>query len=273
MVLEGAFYFYTMSFKSFTDQLGNPVSVSFPPKRIISLVPSQTEALATLGLEDEVVGITKFCVHPEHWRKSKPIVGGTKNINLTKIHALEPDLIIGNKEENDRGSISELQKYYPVWLSDVVTFSDALLMIEGIGKLTNTEASSLRLQKDIQESLFQIKSFQGTSVLYLIWKEPWMGAATGTFIHEMLQVAGFTNCLAYTTRYPELSEEVLRQLSPEVVMLSSEPYPFSDKHRYELQALFPEAKIVCVDGELFSWYGSRMLHFPAYINFLRTVLI
>jgi ABC-type Fe3+-hydroxamate transport system substrate-binding protein len=273
LVLKGAFYFYTMSVKTFTDQLGNPVSVSFPPKRIISLVPSQTELLATLGLEEEVIGITKFCVHPEHWRKSKSIVGGTKRVNLQKIHSLEPDLIIGNKEENDRGNISELQKYYPVWMSDVVTFSDALLMIEGIGKLTDTEASSLRLQKDIQESLFQIKNFQGTSVLYLIWKEPWMGAATGTFIHEMLQVAGFTNCLAYTKRYPELSEEVMKQLNPDVVMLSSEPYPFSEKHIDELQAIFPEVKIVCVDGELFSWYGSRMLNFAGYINSLKPQVI
>ncbi len=268
--MEGAFYFYAMSFKTFIDQVGNPVSVSFPPKRIISLVPSQTELLASLGLEKEVIGITKFCVHPGHWRKSKSIIGGTKNVNLQKIHTLEPDLIIGNKEENDRDSILELQKCYPVWMSDVVTLSDALLMMEGIGIITNRETESHRLQKKIQETLYQVKHFQGTSVLYLIWKEPWMGAATGTFINEMLLLAGFTNCLSIMRRYPELTEEVMKDLNPEIVMLSSEPYPFREKHRHELESVFPQAKILCVDGEIFSWYGSRMLHFSAYINSLRT---
>lgn len=259
-----------MLFKAFNDQLGKQVFVSFPPKRIISLVPSQTELLASLGLEEEVIGITKFCVHPEHWRNSKSIVGGTKNVKLTKIHELEPDLIIGNKEENDIETITALQKYYPVWVSDVITFSDALLMIEDIGKLTDKEASSIHLQENIRESLNHLVPFQRTSVLYLIWKEPWMGAATGTFIDEMLQVAGFTNCLANFKRYPELSDEILMELNPEVILLSSEPYPFSKKHCLELEALFPRAKILCVNGEMFSWYGSRMLHFASYINSLRT---
>jgi ABC-type Fe3+-hydroxamate transport system substrate-binding protein len=273
LVLEGAFYIYTMSFKTFTDQLGNQVSISFPPKRIVSLVPSQTELLDSLGLDNEVVGITKFCVHPEDWKKTKQIVGGTKHFNIAKIHSLEPDLIIGNKEENDKESIEELQKYYPVWMSNVITFSDALLMIDGIGKLTNTEEIARQLQERIQGSLSQLQVFPGTRALYLIWKNPWMGAATGTFINEMLQIAGFTNCLSNMNRYPELSEEVMKQLNPDVVMLSSEPYPFSDKHRTEVQSLFLGATILRIDGEIFSWYGSRMLNFAGYINSLKPQVI
>ena len=117
---------------TFIDHLGKQISISFPPKRIISLVPSQTELLADLGLEDRIVGITKFCIHPEPWQKTKTIVGGTKKFRFDVIDSLKPDLIIGNKEENYQGGIEQLKSQYPVWMSDIVTLKDAFAMIREI---------------------------------------------------------------------------------------------------------------------------------------------
>src|SRR5579859_1404952 len=130
---------------SFTDQLGRTIFLPRIPHRIISLVPSQTELLYTLGLDEAVVGITKFCVHPESWFRSKPRIGGTKAIDPARVDALQPDLIIANKEENEKPQIEALATRYPVWISDVHTLQDALAMIRDVGAITGkaTEASAL----------------------------------------------------------------------------------------------------------------------------------
>lgn len=261
-----------MSQQRYRDQLGNEIQVSHPPQRIISLVPSQTEFLADLDLEDRVTGITKFCVHPETWRKSKTIIGGTKKFNFDVIHSLKPDLIIGNKEENYAEGIAYLQKHYPVWMSDIVTLQDALDMMRQVGELTGREVNASAIVENISQSLAAVQKLHTRKTLYLIWKNPWMGAASGTFIHEMLSLAGLQNSLAYQTRYPELTAEAISALNPELIFLSSEPYPFKEIHVDELQQLCPAAKILLVDGEIFSWYGSRLLQFPAYLENLRRFL-
>lgn len=256
----------------FTDQLGNEVSVSFPPQRIVSLVPSQTELLFDLALNDRVVGITKFCIHPENWRKSKTIIGGTKNFDFERIRSLEPDLIIGNKEENYAEGIQTLSAQFPVWMSDIVTLSDALKMIQKIGEITNTSFKSEKIVADIHASFANLKKLQSLKTLYLIWKNPWMAAAPGTFIHEMMRLSGLENVFDKQTRYPELNTEQIQRLNPELILLSSEPFPFKEKHIEELQQLCPNAKIMLVDGEMFSWYGSRLLKFTAYLDNLRRAL-
>lgn len=257
-------FLFSVSAKSFTDQLNNVVQLRHPPRRIVSLVPSQTELLADLRLEDSVVGITKFCVHPEHWRKTKTIIGGTKKFDFDLIRSLQPDLIIGNKEENYREGIETLSAQYPVWMSDIVTLTDALAMIRKVGQLTNTSFASEKIAGDIQSSISKIQKLPSLRTLYFIWKSPWMAAAPGTFIHEMMKVAGLVNCFDTQTRYPELNTEQIIRLNPELILLSSEPYPFKETHIAELQQLCPKAKILLVDGEMFSWYGSRLLKFAAY---------
>jgi ABC-type Fe3+-hydroxamate transport system substrate-binding protein len=240
--------------------------------RIISLVPSQTELLADLGLEDRVIGITKFCIHPDHWRKTKAIIGGTKKFDLQFIQSLNPDLIIGNKEENYPEGINELQKHYPVWMSDIVTINDALTMIQDIGEVTGTRKTAHVILNSIEKEFLKIQKLNSRKTLYLIWKNPWMAAASGTFIHEMMGLSGLENCLNDKSRYPELASEEIKQLNPELILLSSEPYPFKGKHIKELQQLCPKARIFLVDGEMFSWYGSRLLKFPAYLESLRKAL-
>lgn len=249
------------------DQLQQPVNIPTQAQRIVSLVPSQTELLYDLGLDHEVVGITKFCIHPAEWPKRKTIIGGTKQFDFDSIQKLKPDLIIGNKEENYQEGIEMLMRYYPVWMSDIYKLDDAHTMIEQIGVLTHKQERAGQLVQEIQEQFSTIETFNGQRVLYLIWRKPWMAAGQNTFINNMLAISGFTNCLT-EERYPELTASAIEQLNPDFIFLSSEPYPFKEKHFVELQQILPNAKLVLVDGEMFSWYGSRLLKFPAYLHSL-----
>lgn len=255
-----------------TDQLNNTLTLSSRPKRIISLVPSQTELLYDLGLDEEVIGITKYCVHPKHWHESKIKIGGTKKLNLEKIWELEPDLIIGNKEENEKGQVQELMKSYPVWMSDIKTIEEALNMIESIGKITGKENKALKIQNDIREQFshfkLSIRNLQQPlkRVAYFIWRKPYIVAGGNTFIDHMLRVCGLENVFAENMRYPEITPEEIQKANPSLIFLSSEPYPFNKKHIEEIQHICPAAKSTLVDGEMFSWYGSRLLYAPAYFE-------
>jgi ABC-type Fe3+-hydroxamate transport system substrate-binding protein len=262
---------------TFTDQLHRSIEIpDWPPRRIVSLVPSQTELLAHLGLENEVVGITKFCVHPHNWFEAKPRIGGTKTLNFEKIKALKPDLIIGNKEENERAQIEQLAARYPVWMSDVRTLEDAYDMIGRVGELVGKSAEAQKLVATIQGRFStnnqQLTTNNETRAAYFIWRKPYMVAGGDTFIGEMLRVAGFQNVFSHKNRYPEISLEALEAAKPEIILLSSEPYPFSEKHFAPLREICPSAKIQLVDGEMFSWYGSRLLHSATYFQKLRETL-
>lgn len=254
----------------FQDQLKRIVPVDFPPKRVISLVPSQTELLYDLGLREEVVGITKFCIHPESWFRTKTRIGGTKQLNLERIESLQPDLIIGNKEENDKEQMEYLASKFPVWLSDITTFESAMDMIRQLGELVD---KSLEAEHLIQQIIHKKNAYNKPStpqkVAYFIWRKPYMVAANDTYIHEMLQLYGATNVFEHLSRYPEIDLELLVSMDVDAVFLSSEPYPFKNKHLEEFKAVCPNADIVLVDGELFSWYGSRMLKAFSYFEQLR----
>ncbi|MDN4166487.1 helical backbone metal receptor [Cytophagales bacterium LB-30] len=247
------------------DQMGRNVEVPLRPQRIVSLVPSQTELLFDLGLGDRVVGRTRFCIHPKEEVKKCESVGGTKDFTLERIAALNPDLIIGNKEENEQSRIEEVAKYFPVWMSDIVTFQDALAMISQVGALTQADKQAKNLVKEIEQGFAKLnipKSEKHT--LYLIWKNPYMAAGTDTFIHQMMQCMGLSNVLSPNSRYPELTEADISRLDPDVILLSSEPYPFQKKHEAELKMIAPGARVLRVDGEMFSWYGSRLRLAPGY---------
>ncbi|MEO6166048.1 MAG: helical backbone metal receptor [Chitinophagales bacterium] len=259
--------------KTFTDQIGEQITVSFPPCRIISIVPSLTELLFDLGLDERVVGITKFCVHPEDKFRTKPKVGGTKKINLEKIRSLQPDLIIANKEENEEQQVKELMNHFPVWISDIKTLDDAYEMIEKVGALVDKAEDAKHLVTSIKAMFHESATSAALpSCAYLIWRNPYMAAGNDTFINSILEAAGFKNVIRDQPRYPEITIEKLKSLNPEYVLLSSEPYPFSIKHKDELQNGMPGVKILLVDGEMFSWYGSRMLKAGAYFRQLRNRL-
>jgi len=238
--------------------MGFELEIPENPQRIISLVPSQTELLFDLGMEDRMVGITKFCVHPRDKVKNYTKIGGTKKFHLDTIAELKPDLIIGNKEENYEEGINALMEDYPVWMSDIYTLEDALDMMRAVGEITDTSGKANKIVKEIRTAFDSLPtSLRPKQALYLIWNAPYMVAGTDTFINEMLKYAGMENVIT-DSRYPELSAERIHHLNPEVILLSSEPYPFKDKHVEEFSALCPDAEVKIVDGEMFSWYGSRL---------------
>ena len=243
------------------------MSLSHLPRRIISLVPSQTELLVDLGLEHVIVGITKFCIHPDHLRNTKTIIGGTKNFNFSLINQLQPDLIIGNKEENYKEGIELLQKKYLVWISDIETLEDALEMIQKVEELTGKEIQASAITEKITINFNRyIPKINTKRVAYFIWQHPYMVAASHTFIDDMLCRCGFINVFSQLNRYPQINEEQLAASKPELIFLSSEPYPFKEKHLTQFQQICPEASIKLVDGEMFSWYGSRLLHSSFYFK-------
>jgi len=247
------------------DMLGKKIVCNYPPKRIVSLVPSQTELLYDLGLKDSISGQTKFCIHPKEFFGNANKVGGTKKVDFNKIIALNPDLIICNKEENTKEIVETLEEKFPVWTSDIVTIEENNKMIELLGKITQTEVKAAKIITGINQS-FKIKQIFKGRCLYFIWKKPYMAAANDTFINTLLNCSGYVNVLENTARYPALEESEIIALNPDTVFLSSEPYPFKEKHIEELQHILPKAKIRLVDGEMFSWYGSRILHSWQYFS-------
>ena len=238
-------------------------------ERIISLVPSQTELLYDLGLNEEVIGITKFCVHPEVWFKNKQRIGGTKDIHLEEIISLKPDLIIANKEENLKEQIEKLAAHCDVWVTDVNTLEDALQMILEVGNLTGKLQTAIKIKNKIELSFGELNQVVNKKVFgsaaYLIWQKPYMIAANNTFIYDLMIKSGLNNIFENQSRYPETTIEELINLKPTYILLSSEPYPFGEKHKKEFEKLAPGIKVILVDGEMFSWYGSRLLKTPSYL--------
>jgi iron complex transport system substrate-binding protein len=242
------------------DQLHTVFEFLETPKRIISLVPSQTELLVDLGLTKQLVGVTKFCMHPKTIRKDVAIVGGTKTIHLDKIKALQPDIIICNKEENTKEIVESCAKIAPVWVSDIYTIADSLDMISLLGKLFKKEEIAFQIITNIRNQHTSFNAFVANKnvrkVAYLIWKNPFMVAGQDTFINNLLQINKFENIIkAPRSRYPEIDIDSLK--GADLILLSSEPFPFKHAHLRELkQALNKEVRLV--DGAYFSWYGSRL---------------
>lgn len=257
----------------FTDQLGRNLDLPTVPKRIISLVPSQTEFLYDIGLGDSIVGQTLFCVHPAEAFKKANKIGGTKKLNMNKIRSLKPDFIIANKEENSQSQILELEKEYPVWISDIKTLQDALEMMQKLGEILDKKTETAVIVNAIQNRFTKAPSELGSAnsktVLYLIWQKPWMAAGQDTFINTLIHCAGYQNAIKDPgSRYPNLFLEDMKALNPDCIFLSSEPFPFDFSHVDYLKSELPHCNIQLVDGEMFSWYGSRLLKAADYFGTL-----
>jgi len=258
--------------KILTDQLGITHTFEKTPKRIISLVPSLTELLYDLYLEESIVGITKFCVHTYHFKSTKKIVGGTKNVHIEKIKLLHPDIIIANKEENTKEIVDELSKIFAVWVTNICTLEDNNQMIADFGKLFDKR---IEAQKWLDKINYAFQDFQQfvknraiQKVAYFIWAEPYMVAGKDTFINELLKINHFLNIYENREeRYPEIIIQKMRiQGDPDLVLLSSEPFPFKDEHAFEIGRYTHHAKTIFVDGEMFSWYGSRLVKAFSYFK-------
>jgi ABC-type Fe3+-hydroxamate transport system substrate-binding protein len=251
----------------FTDMTGREVIIDGIPKRIISVVPSQTELLYDLGLDDEVVGITKFCVHPDEWFRNKKRVGGTKTLHADIIRLLNPDLIIANKEENTREEIEALAAEFPVWISDIKTVEQGLEMIMSVGEITGRPGEAADIVSRVKDGFADLEHAGGErrKIAYYIWRGPWMCAGSDTFISDMTDRMGWVNVVT-DTRYPTIEPSALKDSGVELILLSSEPYPFKEKHIQEIKDMLPGVSVALVDGEMFSWYGSRMLRATKYLK-------
>lgn len=244
-----------------------------PPQRIVSLVPSISELVYDLGAGNQLVGITRYCVHPAEALQTKVVVGGTKKVVVKRIDSLEPDLILANREENVREQIEALAERYPVWLTDLYDRTDNRHMITDVGRLLHRDMEASTLNNRIDNAFQQLLPFPPKRVAYLIWKDPYIAAGSQTFIDAMLRDLGWTNVFADQSRYPSFTLDELVQRKPELVLLSSEPYPFSDEHLAIIYSILPSSQPILVDGEMFSWYGSRMQWAPAYFDQLRARIV
>jgi ABC-type Fe3+-hydroxamate transport system substrate-binding protein len=253
----------------FKDQLNRIIHLEKIPRRIVSLVPSITELLAYFDMNEEVVGITKFCIKPENWLQEKTIVGGTKQIHLDKIRALKPDLIIANKEENTKEIVESLEHEFPVYVTDIYTLEDTYEAIKNLASILAKEEYAQTLISTTKKQFSMFKSsdkFQeliGKRFLYFCWHKPDMIAAKNTYIDYLFNQLGMINA-SHGNRYPECTYNE----KPHYIFLSSEPYPFQEKHIAYFQEKYPKAKIILVDGEIFSWYGSRIQFIVPYVEAL-----
>jgi len=243
------------------DQLQRSIHLEETPKRIVSLVPSQTELLVDLGLEDRIVGLTKFCVHPAYLRKEKTIVGGTKQVNFGEIKALNPDIILCNKEENTREIVERLASDYVLHLSDIADLEDTYELIEQYGDIFDVVEEAKKLISDIKSEKHDFEEYirrqPVKKVAYFIWRKPWMVAGGGTFIDYLLGLNNMKNVYGDQDRYPVVDLKELKET--DWILLSSEPFPFQLKHKQELENELGKIPIKFIDGEFFSWYGSRLL--------------
>lgn len=252
-----------------TDHLGRELTLeNYPPRRVVSLCPSQTETLFELGLGSSVVGRSNWCIHPALEVKTVASVGGTKKVNMRRVRELAPDFFLAEKEENTREMVEELSKIAPVYVTDVRSVGDGLRMIRDLGLLFDCQprADTLAMKAEMAFNAI-IPNQTNLKVVYLIWRDPYMLAGADTFIQDVLHRMGLNNLgLQLSGRYPAVTTDQLVAFAPEIVMLSSEPYDFQQQHIAELTTFLPNTTFHLVDGEAFSWYGARMIHAAAYLG-------
>ena len=238
--------------------------------RFVSLVPSLTELLFLLGLDEQVVGITRFCVHPKKKIRGITRIGGTKTIKIDKTIDLTPDLVIANKEENSKNDIELLSQKCNVWVTEIINLNDVYAVILELGLRTKTAKKAQDLIANIKLGFYSLHNLlPELKVLYVIWNAPIMVAGHETFINSILKELHWINILPLEAiRYPVLSAEKVLELAPEYILLSSEPYPFKENHLVQYKNQFPNSNVILVDGEMFSWYGSRLLLAPSYFKTL-----
>lgn len=247
-----------------TDHLGAQIDLPKPPQRIVCLVPSITELLHDLGLSDKVVGRTKFCIYPDNGFPKASIIGGTKNVHVDIVKDLNPDLVIANKEENVKDQVEAISQFTNTFTTVVKNRSDALKMILDIGNVTNKLKEAQQLVDEISLD-FKPASDKKIKIVYLIWQDPYMTIGGDTFISNLLEDFGFENTFRKQDRYPSIELSELKKLEPDAILLSSEPFPFGEKHLDQIKAL-TGIKTVLVDGSYCSWYGSRMLPAHQYLR-------
>ena len=240
---------------------------SVNPQRIVSLVPSLTELVVALGARERLVGRTKFCTEPADLALSVPAIGGTKNPDIAKIVALDPDLVIANKEENRREDVEALERAgLHLLLMDPNSVDEAVRSILDVGEAIGASAGATAISNAVRAALAEPITASSPRVYVGVWHNPMMGLGSESYGHSLLEACGGRNVLRERPRYPELTMDELRSLQPDLILLPDEPFPFDATHA----AVYGEvAAARVVDGKLLWWYGPRM---PEAIRELRRII-
>jgi len=246
---------------SLKDARGKVLHFPEAPKKIISLVPSTTESLFAMGCEKELVGLTRYCIHPYEKCKAKTKIGGTKNIEMERILSLKPELAFANNEENTTEIFDELERAgINVFSSFPKTIDDALQDLSDIGNIMRKSEEAAGFIRNIRAKKVGSTDSRFT-FCYLIWYNPWMAVSGDCFISEMLKQVGGNNIFkSHKDRYFTTTPKEIAKRNPDRIFLSSEPFPFKQKHRHLLheQSRMPMEKLSLIDGEMCSWHGTRM---------------
>jgi len=234
--------------------------------RIVCLVPSITELLCDLGLADQIVGRTGFCIHPRALVRRIPKVGGTKAVDIEKVRALKPTHVIVNVDENEKPTADAISEFVPhLVVTHPLAPLDNLALYRQMGEVFGVQAKSEQLCSEFQSAYdtAAAQSYPNRSVLYLIWKKPWMTVSRDTYISRTLALFGLqTSPAQATARYPALDS--ISKLAIDEVLLPTEPYPFRARDVAAIAAL-TEKPVRLIDGEMTSWYGSRAIRSLAYL--------
>jgi ABC-type Fe3+-hydroxamate transport system substrate-binding protein len=261
---------------SLVDALGQ-VHAPAPAARIVSLVPSITELLCDLGLAPAIVGRTGFCIHPAQLVAAIPKVGGTKDVNIDKIRQLAPTHLVVNIDENEKPTVDRLAEFVPnIVVTHPLVPADNLALARLMGGIFGAGAAAAQWCGRFEHELAALRALPAAprrNVLYCIWKDPWMGVSSATYIAAMLAELGWTvpQLAPDGTRYPRFSwsADLLDQV--DAVLLSTEPYRFTDAHAEALERQLGKPVFV-VDGEMMSWYGSRALAGLRYLREVRAMV-
>lgn len=247
---------------------GEPAPAT-PARRVVSLVPSLTEALFALEMGERVVGVTDWCVHPRDDVAGLPKVGGTKNPDLTRILALKPDLVVANHEENRRRDVERLREAgVPVWVTYPRTVREGAELLDALAELGGVGAA---LRAHVVEPVLAAvagaearAAGQRPRVFCPIWRDPWMGVGADTYADDLIRLCGGSNPFAEhgDRRYPRVTLDEVIAAAPEVILLPDEPYRFDERDAAELRGLSVPAaesgRIHLIDGTFVSWYGPRI---------------
>jgi ABC-type Fe3+-hydroxamate transport system substrate-binding protein len=253
----------------YVDAVGTEHPVAGGDARIVSLVPSVTELLCDLGLASQLVGRTGFCIHPREAVRSIPKVGGTKDVKVDRVRELAPTHLVVNIDENTKETVEDIARFVPsVVVTHPLAPEDNLGLYRLLGGIFGRAAEAERLCTDFEAAYADLtaETREAASVLYLIWRQPWMTVSRETYISRTLALVGWETVPASATdRYPEVDPAAVAD-GIERVLLSSEPYRFREKHLAEVEALVPGARVTLIDGEMTSWYGSRAIKGLRYLG-------
>jgi len=261
----------------YVDALGRTLEVKSPPRRIVSLVPSLTEALFVFGVGEAVVGVTDFCVEPREAVAAKTRVGGTKVLDVARVQALQPDLVVASAEENRKEDIQALvQAGLSVFVTLPTTVAGAIDLMEQLAEMTGATDVGGRIVAESREALAEVQAAnegrEPVRTFCPIWRNPWLTMGPGTYMHDFITVCGGGNVFGLRhERYPRVQLSEMAERDPEVVLLPDEPYRFGAKHVPEISAFrkvsaVRDGRIYLLEGKHLCWYGPRIAGSLRYVS-------